>query len=248
MRPARLAKDEGMVQAVFFDFYNTLVQFTPMLDEIQQSSCRELGLTVTKRGIRRGYSAADEFMNDENAVKHLADRTEEERAQFFIEYERLVLRGAGLEVSARLAEQVWQMAIQVPKQFDLFDDVEPALELLKARGVVMGVISNLRQDRDQVSKDLGLDKYLSFWVTSEEVKATKPHDPIFRAAIEKAGVPPGESVHVGDQYKSDVLGARAAGIIPVLLDRDGWHADVGDCARIERLPELNELLEGELTA
>jgi len=237
-----------MVRAVFFDFYNTLVQFTPQLDEIQQSSCRELGLTVTKRGIRRGYSAADEFMNDENAIKHLSDRTEEERKQFFIEYERMVLRGAGLEVSSRLAEQVWEMAIEVPKQFDLFDDVEPALELLKARGVIMGVISNLRQDRDQVSKELGLDKYLSFWVTSEEVKATKPHAPIFRAAIEKSGVPPGESVHVGDQYKSDVLGARAAGIIPVLLDRDGWHPGVGDCARIEKLPELDELLNGELSA
>jgi putative hydrolase of the HAD superfamily len=237
-----------MVRAVFFDFYNTLVQFTPQLDEIQQSSCRELGLTVAKRGIRRGYSAADEFMNDENAIKHLSDRTEEERKQFFIEYERMVLRGAGLEVSSRLAEQVWEMAIEVPKQFDLFDDVEPALELLKARGVIMGVISNLRQDRDQVSKELGLDKYLSFWVTSEEVKATKPHAPIFRAAIEKSGVPPGESVHVGDQYKSDVLGARAAGIIPVLLDRDGWHPGVGDCARIEKLPELDELLNGELSA
>ena len=237
-----------MVRAVFFDFYNTLVRFTPQLDEIQQSSCRELGLSVTKRGIRRGYSAADEFMNDENAIKHLSDRTEEERDQFFIEYERLVLRGAGLEVSSRLAEQVWQMAIMVPKQFCLFDDVEPALELLKARGVITGVISNLRQDREQVSKDLGLDKYLSFWVTSEEVQATKPHPPIFRAAIEKAGVPPGESVHVGDQYKSDVLGARAAGIIPVLLDRDGWRPDTTDCARIESLPELDELLDGKLSA
>ena len=237
-----------MVQAVFFDFYNTLVRFTPPLDEIQQSSCRELGLSVTKRGIRKGYSAADELMNDENAIKHLSDRTEEERRQFFIEYERLVLLGAGLEVSPRLAEQVWQLASMVPKRFDLFDDVEPALELLKARGVIMGVISNLRQDRDQVSKELGLDQYLSFWVTSEEVEATKPHAPIFRAAIEKADVPPGESVHVGDQYKSDVLGARAVGIIPVLLDRDGWRRDVADCARIESLPELDELLDRGLSA
>jgi len=38
-------------------------------------------------------------------------------------------------VSLRLASQVWEMAIQVPKDFALFDDVLPGLELLEKRGV-----------------------------------------------------------------------------------------------------------------
>ena len=127
-----------MIKAVFFDFYKTLVFFWPPLDEIQQASCRELGLGVTKEGIRRGYKLADEYMAEENAVTPLAERSDQQRDEFFTEYERRILEGAGLDVSPRLAWQVWKMAIQVPKDFDLFDDVVPALKQLKTRGIVLG--------------------------------------------------------------------------------------------------------------
>ena len=231
-----------MVKAVFFDFYNTLVQFWPPLDEIQQASCRELGLALTKSAIRQGYVIADEFMNEENAKKALADRSEEERDQFFAEYERRILKGAGVEVSLPLASQVWQIAIQVPKEFVLFDDVLPALDLLKSRGVILGVISNLRQDMDELCTRLGLDPYLNFSLTSAEAGAEKPDESIFRAALQRADVSPAEAVHVGDQFQSDVQGAKAVGIIPVLLDREGWHQNVNECSRISSLLELDRLI------
>ena len=63
-----------MIKAVFFDLYNTLVGFWPPLDEIQQASCKVLGLAVSKQGIRKGYALADEFMSVENAKEPLADR------------------------------------------------------------------------------------------------------------------------------------------------------------------------------
>jgi len=232
-----------MVKAVFFDFYNTLIRFWPPLDEIQQASCRELGLGVDKDGIRKGYALADEFMSKENAKAPLAERSAEGRDRFFAEYERLVLKGAGLDVTLRLAEQVWKIAIQVPKDFVLFDDVLPALEAVKRRGIILGGISNLRRDMDELCKQLGLDPYLDFCVTSEEAGAEKPHPPIFLAALERARVSPTEAVHVGDQHQADVLGARAVGITPVLLDREGFYENVNDCARIATLPELDLLLE-----
>ena len=232
-----------IIKAVFFDFYNTLVRFWPPLDEIQRASCRELGLDVTKPGIRQGYAIADEFMSDENAQRPLADRSHEQRDQFFVEYERLILKGAGLDVSPRLAGQVWQIAIQVPKDFALFDDVVPALKLLKDRGITLGVISNLRRDMGDLFKGLGLEPYLSFCVTSLEAGAEKPHPPIFLAALDRAQVSAAEAVHVGDQYQADVQGARAVGIMPVLVDREGWYSEVNDCSRISSLPDLDRLLD-----
>ena len=232
-----------MLKAIFFDFYNTLAGFWPPLDEIQQASCRELGLGVTKKAIRQGYTLADEFMSRENAERPLAERSQEERDLFFAEYEKLILKGAGLDVSNRLAEQVWQIAVQVPKEFVLFEDVLPALELLKKRGVTLGVISNLRQDMDALCKRLGLDPYLDFCVTSVAAGAEKPHPPIFQAALKQAQVGPSEAMHVGDQHQADTQGAKAVGIIPVLLDREGWYEQVSDCTRISSLSELDELLE-----
>ena len=55
-----------MIKAIFFDFYNTLVRFWPPLDQIQQASCREIGLNVTEEGINQGYAIADVFFNSEN--------------------------------------------------------------------------------------------------------------------------------------------------------------------------------------
>ncbi len=231
-----------MIKAVFFDFYNTVVYFRPPLDEIQQASCMEVGLGVSKSGVRKGYAMADEFMGQENSVKPLAERDQEEQGKFFTEYERIILKGAGLDVSPRLAQQVWSIASQVPKDFALFDDVIPAMQLLKKQGIILGVISNLREDMVDISKGLGLEPYLDFTVTAAEAGAEKPHPPIFLAALERAGVSPREAMHVGDQYQSDVEGARAIGISPVLLDREGWYPHLNDCSRIATLPELDKLV------
>ena len=88
-----------MIKAIFLDFYNTLVRFWPPLDQIQQASCREIGLNVTEEGINRGYSIADVFFNRENERRSLADRSDEERLDFFAHYEQMILEEAGLSVS-----------------------------------------------------------------------------------------------------------------------------------------------------
>ena len=114
--------------------------------------------------------------------------------------------------------------------------------MLKLQSLTLGVLSNINRDMDALSQELGLEIYLDFTVTSGEVGAGKPHPPIFLAALERAGVEPHEALHVGDSYSSDVLGARGVGIQPLLLDRDGLHADVTDCPRIASLMEVPEYL------
>ncbi len=231
-----------MIKAVFFDFYNTLVYFWPRVEEIQEAACQELGLSVSKEAVRLGYIKADQCFNEENATTPLSFRSSEEQGRFFARYEQLILEGAGLSVSLRLASQVWEMAGQVPKDLALFDDVIPTLKSLKKRGSILGVLSNLRRNMDDLSRKLGLEPYLHFCLTSSEAGAEKPHAPIFQAALARAGVEPTEAIHVGDQYQSDVLGAKAVGITPVLLDRDGWHNDVADCATIKSLLDLDGVL------
>ena len=232
-----------MKKAVFFDLYNTLVRFWPPLDEIQQASCCELGLTLRKTDIRRGYVVADEYFNEANAEEPLALRSPEARAAFFAEYERRILLAAGVDVNLKLADQVWQMAMLIQKDFELFEDVLPALQQLKEKGFILGVVSNLRRDMNTLTKQLKLEGILDFCVTSSEVGAEKPYPPIFRAALDRANVDAADAYMVGDQYKADVQGAKAVGITPVLLDREGLRGDVIDCKRISSLSELEGLLD-----
>ena len=207
-------------------------------------ACRDFGLQVTHEGIARGYARADAFMAQENAGPlPLRLRSPEARAAFFAEYERLILQGSGADVGLDLAGQVWERVRQIPYGMVLFDDVLPNLDLLRGRGLTLGLITNMNRDGGELAESLGLAPYLDFTVTSIEVGAEKPHPPIFLAALAKAGAEPGEVVHVGDQITSDVEGARGVGISPILLDRDGNHPDVEDCPRIESLMELPWLLE-----
>jgi putative hydrolase of the HAD superfamily len=72
-------------------------------------------------------------------------------------------------------------------------------------------------------------------IDSALVGYAKPHPGIFRAALERAGVGPGEAMHVGDTVSADVAGAQAAGIVPIHLDpqrrcRDSEHRHVRSLA------------------
>lgn len=89
-----------------------------------------------------------------------------------------------------------------------------------------------------IYRELGLEPYLNFIVTSKEVGANKPEPAIFLAALERAGVDASEAVYIGDQYETDVIGARGVGIKPILIDRWDLLTEVDDCPRIHNLSEV----------
>jgi hypothetical protein len=104
-------------------------------------------------------------------------------------------------------------------RFVLFNDVLSTLKTLKEQNLTLGLLTNLDRDMKPLYSELGLEPYIDFFVTSGEVGVDKPKPPIFLMALQRAGVKAPEAIHVGDQYHADVLGARGAGIKPLLLDR-----------------------------
>ena len=234
-----------MIRVITFDFYNTLVKFWPPLEEIQQVACWKMGLSVSRDEIRRGYAKADILFNRANEDEPLSQRSPERRTEFFAEYEQVILQTAGVPVSVGLARQIWALAIAVPKEFTPFQDTMPALESLRERGYRLGVITNLRADLGPLIRRAGLEGILDFSVTSVQAGIEKPHPPIFQEALRRAGVAPEDVLHIGDQVRSDVAGARDMGMQAALLDRGGWHEPVEGCPKISQLGEIIELLESE---
>ena len=233
-----------MIKAISFDFYNTLVRFWPPLEEIQQAACHELGLTVSEKAITHGYAVADVLFNRENEDRPLSQRSDEDRLEFFSRYEQLILSTAGISVSLDLAQRVWKMAMSVPKDFVPFNDAVPVLEQLREAGYKVGIITNLRRDLDELCRRTGLAPYLDFAVGSEEVGIEKPHPPIFMAALDRVNAAPEEFIHVGDQVRSDVMGAQGVGMKAVLIDRSGYGANGAACPTIASLSELGDLVKG----
>ena len=237
----------AMIQAVFFDLYGTLAGFRPDRFDIQSQACARFGIEVTPGGILRGYALADAFMSEQNATVPVRLLDDNRRDEFFAEYERRVLRGCGVDVSLERAAEIWRAVRRIPYRMERFDDVLPAMDLLKQLGLGLGLISNLNTPGDQLADEMGISPYLDFTVTSGEVGVEKPHPPIFHEALRRAGVDAADAAHVGDQLSSDVEGAGNVGIQPVLLDRDRNHVGYTRCPRIETLMELPQMV-GELQA
>ena len=227
-----------MIQAIFFDLYGTLAGFRPDRFQIQSQACARFGIEVTPDGILRGYALADAFMSEQNAIKPVRTLDSAQRDEFFAEYERRVLRGCGIDVSVQQADEIWRAIREIPYRMERFDDVLPAMDLLKQQGLTLGLISNMNVPGSELAESMGLTPCLDLAVTSGEVGVEKPHPPIFHEALRRAGVDAEDAVHVGDQLSSDVDGARRVGIKPVLLDRDRNHVGYRDCPRIETLMEL----------
>ena len=232
-----------IVRAVFFDWVNTLVHMEPDRHVLSAEICREFGIDVSPRDILRGIYAAEEEMPAGRPLRWAADQNPE----VYIRYNARVLAEAGVTppdrktagaMLQRFAERFREL------RFAAFDDVRPALESLRARGIVTGLISNMPQPMQPMLQKLKLEDLLDFAVTPLDVEGQgKPAAPIFHEALRRAGASAEEAVHVGDEHFVDGKGARAVGITPVILDRHDLFASLQGYHRITTLTELSNLID-----
>ena len=232
-----------MIKAVFFDMYGTLAGFRPSRYEVQSEACGRFGIHVTPEGVMAGYALADAFMAKQNSVSPVRLLSPADKEDFFAEYERLVLRGSGVDVTTERALEVWRALGRMEYGFAAFDDAAPVLDTLAERGLVVGMITNIGSDGAGLASSIGLTGRLDVVVTSSEARAEKPSRRIFDEALRRARVDAAEAVHVGDQPTTDIDGALGAGLAAVLIDRDGNHPGFRRCPRIVSLFELPGVLD-----
>jgi HAD superfamily hydrolase (TIGR01509 family) len=100
--------------------------------------------------------------------------------------------------------------------------VEPgaldALDALQARGLKLGIVSNTFVPGFAVDRHLereGLLPYFPYRIYSADVQVRKPDPRIFTVAAAALGLPPQQIAFVGDQWRTDVRGARRAGMLAI---------------------------------
>jgi HAD superfamily hydrolase (TIGR01549 family) len=229
-----------MIKAVFFDFYNTLASYYPLREDVYIDASHELGIEVEAKALFTSLAAADIFYRNENSRSPIDKKTVEEQISFYVEYITRILGGAGVEIGRDAALQILAKIREYKWEFKVYDDALSTLQILKKRGLILGLISNVAQDMESTYTKLGLQQYLNFKVTSAEVGHDKPRPEIFLAALKKAAVKPEEALFVGDQYQIDIVGARGVGIKALLIDRNDYFPDITDCPRIRSLTEITK--------
>jgi HAD superfamily hydrolase (TIGR01549 family) len=200
------------------------------------------GVQVSPEALKAADPRARRELDDRKVIGGTTDAS---RGWLFFD---LILAHAGVTPSAgtaaalaelhtyHTASNLWEY---VP------DEVLPAIDALRRRGLRIVVVSNangtLRAHLDRLQLTSRFDVVLD----SADEGVEKPDPRLFEIALEKSAARKDTTIHVGDLYYVDVVGARSAGLRGVLLDEANLRPDA-DCPRVRSLDELVvKIAEGE---
>lgn len=232
------------IEMVFFDAGETLVHPTPSFAELFSSSCAEYGLEVDPVLLARmGRSLMAEveekqrqgftFTNDINSSR-----------RFWLDFYSSLVTAMGYDGQDDELPEVLYDIFSQRSNYGPYDDAFQALRELRDRGMRLGLVSNFEAWLEDLLEDLGLRGFFDVAIISGKEDFEKPHPRIFELALERTGMEPSQSMHVGDSPISDFAGALDVGMRPVLLDRWGRFPDF-DGERVTSLIEIPGLLAPE---
>ena len=233
------------IKAIFFDLDGTLRHSVPPGGEVFSDYVVTLGLPLTAEDRKRGtrwehlYWAGSQDLRDD-LMAHSG-----ETENFWIEYSRrrLIALGASPAWAVANAPKVsLHMGAAYRPESIVHDEVRETLTILKNAGYLMAVLSNRDKPFVDVLESHRILEFFAFSMAGGEVNSFKPDTGLFEHALKRADVSAQEAIYVGDNYYADVIGARRAGLTPVLFDPDEIFPEA-DCIKIRSFRELNSIVK-----
>ena len=221
------------VRAICFDLDNTLWDVWPVIMRAEQKMYDFL----SERYPRVVANLTMEMMR--TAREQTAAAHPQMRHDFtFLRKQTLREHAKEFGYAEAMAEEAFDAFIQARNEVDLYPDVLPALEQLRARYRLF-TASNGNADIGKI----GLAHFFERTVNARLVGALKPDPAIFHKVIEGTDLQAHEVVYVGDDPLLDVEGARGAGMHAIWIDRQGggWPPQIAPASYTVR--SLTELLE-----
>ncbi len=155
----------------------------------------------------------------------------------------------GVVFSSDAEAEAWfdGYAVHYKNSWTLHDDTLPCLDALTAGPdpLRIGLITNGSLEAQTVKmRTTGLLPRIEHVIASGSVGVAKPDAAIFAHACSVFGVQPAEAAYIGDRLATDALGASAAGLLGVWLDRAGGATDEQlAAAQAARVPVIRNLAE-----
>jgi len=237
------------LRAVFLDIGDTVMRANPSWEHVYAIAFKEYGIDVDVDALHGALRRA--YHHGGFGFDAAFDATEETSFARTMEIDRAALADLGVEPMPEPFFRRLSELFMLTANWHVFPDVEPALDALKARGLVIGAVSNWVWQLPELLHALNLVRHFDFIAASSRIGFEKPHPEIFRWALKEARVEPDEALHVGDHLDADVGGARGVGIDAVLIDRRERFRteDVPDGTPLIRsLAELIPIVDARLRA
>jgi len=230
-----------LIRGILFDYGNTLVRVRDGATVLKEVLA-ELGHEIDADDALKGMEAFTQHWHKRYAGLPRGKRWTE---KIRLDCDKAILQAIGL------GRDQDALAGEVARQWDLcerrgpYEDVIPTLEILEKMGLKLGVLSQNPMSGRQLNGDLKtrlIARYFSVVLTSEDAGYDKPDPRFFEIGCKMIKLKNTELWYVGNRYHEDVVGARNAGITPVLVERGRRHRP-RDCLAVTGLLSLPSLLK-----
>ncbi len=230
-----------MIKAVFFDFYFTLGVWGEKLEDRLHKIAKRYEFEVDWERYNVAVMSLYAEASGSDPKTHSLFATME---RILRSYEAFVKQ---IGVKEHVDQFTWELlqsehSLFAANNATLYDDTIPTLRTLKEEGYKLAIVSNWDTPLFPLLERLRIAHFFDTITASHDarVRSAKPDAHIFEYTLKKVGVRPEETVHVGDTYEADIIGAQAVGIRPILIDRDGtqhgrWQETI---TRLTELPAL----------
>lgn len=240
------------MDGITFDYWQTLILDTP--EGLQRA--RELRMEGIKEVLgRRGIPLEMEELNrayDESGQRIMriwakdVDISAREQVLIYLECLGVDHADGSEEESLQDLERAYSTPL-LDALPSLCPGASEILQRVKESGCRIGLISNTGRTPGYILRTvLERLRILTFFdalTFSDELRVRKPNPKIFLDNLEQMKVRPSGAMHVGDDLRCDVCGAKGVGMRAIHLDRgEEKRADVQPDGIIEDLSQLHEIL------
>jgi putative hydrolase of the HAD superfamily len=231
-----LRSEKSIVKAVTFDLWETLLfERDGSNSQRRAVRCRNLVHVLNRVGLRVSAEQVELALNETiSSLLKIWDKNKDvthlDQIQLFVKYAsrgKLVLKE---EWIGELSMAYVLPLFEVPPYLN--PDAPKLLRWLRDQNKLSGIICNTglmpgTELRRFLSKE-GVAEYFDLMIFSDEVRIRKPDEGIFHLAARGLKTKPQEVVHVGDNLKSDVWGAKNAGLRAILLLSDAGRDKIAE--------------------
>ncbi len=117
------------------------------------------------------------------------------------------------------------------------------LDYLKDKYKLHILTNGFKEVQNDKMNNSGIAHYFDQIISSEEIGKLKPHPEVFNYALKKANTFAHNSYMIGDNLKSDILGARNVGMYVIHFDPDNMSdIDTKIIPKVQYLHEIKAIL------
>jgi len=155
---------------------------------------------------------------------------------------KMVLEGLGINEFNYIEQLQEDFISECPTKGKLIAGAREMIEELSRKYSLYIITNGFDGIQHTKIKFAGLEEYFDEIITSERAQVQKPNPLIFEYALKIANVDKSRSIMIGDNFDSDIIGAKAAGIDQVYFNPENRKNGFNPTFEITHLDQLSNIL------